>query len=321
MKRNRKNRVIEIAAAVATVVALGIPVSAGEAPKAAPAKKDAPKTPPKPETAGEWQARLAAKVLEWTDQTDLDYGFSIGYFRDPSHPNSIVGPLEDGRAVVENPDAFLTLPSQSQLDLGLRIFLDQMNARNGSLEAVIEALEQQGKVRMLAEPFLTLKKGGGESVAEATQRIPYGSQQPVTTVGFAEVTLFQDTGVVLKVTLTDVLGQKEGLTDNYAKLKVLASFTSLAGYVTVAVDKNGKPTSRAPQTNMRSISNTVLVRDNTTLIAGVIKEDSDVMHQQGPPVLGRIPYIRELFRNRSQRVNTREILFLMHVSLIAPGAV
>jgi len=315
----RTSQILTRVLAVGLAMAIGEVCVAGEAPP--PAEKLDAKPPPKPATAGEWQARLAAKVLEWTDQTDLDYGFSIGYFRGAGHPNSIVGPLEDGRGVEGNPDAFLTLPSQSNLDLGLRIFLDQMNAKNGALEAVIEALEQQGKVEMLAEPFLTLKKGGGESVAEATQRLPYGSQQPVTTVGFAEVTLFQDTGVVLKVTLDEVFGAKNGLNDNYAKMKILASYTSEAGYVTVAVDAKGKPTSRVPQTNTRSISNTVLVRDNTTLIAGVIKEDSDIMHQQGPPILGDLPLIKHLVRNRSQRVHTREILFLIHVNLIPPGAV
>ena len=289
-----------IAAGVAAAFLLPSAALAGPAPEA---------TSPT-ETVGEWQARLSAKVLEWAGETDLDYGFSIAYWRDPSHPNSIVGAFEDGRGIATDPNAFYTFPSQSNLDLGLRIFLDQMNAKNGTLDMVLEVLEQQGDVKMLAEPTLVLEKGGGESTVKTGSRIPFSHEQ-VAGLGVAEVTMFQDTGVTLQVGFLDVVR----LDDLYAKMKVVADVTSLAGYVSVT------PQHRVPQVNSRHIDNTVLIRDKTTLIAGVLKEDSKVSSSQGPPILGDIWPIKYLFSNRSWTKKTHEILFLINVDLIPPGAV
>ena len=260
----------------------------------------------------EWQARLSSKVLEWMGETDLDYGFSIAYFRDADHPNSIVGPFNDGRGLPTDPAAFATFPSQSSLDLGLRIFLDQMHAKNGSLEAVIQALEQQGTVKMLAEPTLVLKRSAGEATVRTGSRIPYAAGQ-VAGISVAEVTLFQDTGVALKVSFLDVAK----LDDTYALVKVIADVTSLAGFVSVSLDASGVPR-RVPLVSTRSIENTVLIRDKTTLIAGVLKEDSESRNQQGPPILGDIPFIKHLFRNWSSTTKTHEILFLINVDLIPP---
>ena len=302
------------------------PVRAGEAPPAppAPAPATTATAPTAATTGGEWQARLTAKVLEWTGQTNLDYGFSIAYSRDPNHPNSIVGPFEDGRSPLADPAAFATFPSQSHLDIGLRIFLDQISARNGAIETVVEALEQQGEVKMLAEPTLVLKKGAdgpikdadpAQAVVRTGSRLPYAAEQ-IAGVGVVEVTQFQETGVVLQVWFMDVVE----LDDLYAKMKVKASVTSLAGYVSVSVDPKGNPR-QVPQTNSRFIENTVLIRNHTTLIAGILKEDSEAVNAQGPPILGDIPLIKHLFRNRSTVVRTHEILFLINVDLLAPGSV
>lgn len=264
---------------------------------------------------GEWQVRISSKVIEWMDQTDLDYGFSIAYRRSPNHPGSIVGPFADGRGFPTDPAAYATFPSQSNLDLGLRIFLDQMNAKNGSLETIIEALEQQGSVKMLAEPTLVLKRASGNATVRTGSRIPYAAGQ-VAGIGVAEVTLFQDTGVALKVSFLDVVK----LDDSYALIKIVSDVTSLAGYVAVSVDAQGTPR-RVPQVTTRMIENTVLIRDKTTLIAGILKEDVKGSNSQGPPILGDIPLIKHLFRNRSQTTRTHEILFLMNVDLIPPGSV
>lgn len=263
---------------------------------------------------GEWQARLSSKVLEWIGQTDLDYGFSVAYRRNRNHPGSIVGPFTDGRGLLTDPAAYATFPSQSNLDLGLRIFLDQMYAKNGSLEVILEALEQQGSVKMLAEPTLVLKKASGDATVRTGSRIPYAAGQ-VAGVNVAEVTLFQDTGVVLKVGFQDVVK----LDDTYAVMKIVFDVTSLAGYVSVSVDAQGTPR-RVPQVTTRMIENTVLIRDKTTLIAGILKEDAKGSNVQGPPILGDIPFVKHLFRNRSQTNKTHEILFLMNVNLIPPGA-
>jgi type II secretory pathway component GspD/PulD (secretin) len=301
---------------------------AGEAPEKESGKQDekADKAVAEKKEEGVWQARVSAKILEWSGKTDLDYGFSIAYFRDPAHPNSIVGPFNDGRGRSGDPDAFATFPSQSSLDLGLRIFLDQMNANNGTIEAVIEALEQRGDVEMLAEPTLVLRKAesptplpsakiekgdAAVSTVRTGSRIPYSHEQVAGFGGVAEVTLFQDTGVVLSVAFLDIAE----LDDLYAKMQIIADVTSLAGYVTVT------PKHPVPQVNSRHIENIVLIRDRTTLIAGILKEDAKVSNAQGPPILGDIPILKHLVRNRSQSNMTHEILFLMNVVLIPPGAI
>jgi type II secretory pathway component GspD/PulD (secretin) len=292
---------------------LVVVVSAGEAPKPEAEKKDAAANAEAPKPPGEWQARISSKILEWSGQTDLDYGFALAYHRDPSHPSSVVGPWEDGRGIAD-PAAFLNFPSQSTMDLGLRIFLDQMDAKNGALEMVVEALEQYGDVQMLAEPEVTLKKGASKAMISTESRIPYATEQ-IVGVGLAMVTLFQDTGVVLNVMFNDVVE----LDDRYAHLGVTASVTSLAGFVAVEVDSKGNP-SQVPQVNTRRIENNVLVRDKTTLITGILKEDAELSNARRPPIIGDIPIIKELWPNRSSSVRTHEILFLLHVDLIPPGA-
>jgi type II secretory pathway component GspD/PulD (secretin) len=259
--------------------------------------------------------RLSAKVLEWSGQTNLDYGFSIAYNRSADYPNNVVGQYVDGRDPLNNPAGYASFPSQSPWDMGLRVFLDRMDVHNGSVESVIEALEQRGDVEMLAEPTIMLKKGSAPATVRTGTRLPYAAEQ-VAGVGVVEVTLFQDTGVVLTVNFTDVVE----LDDKYARMKVTADVTSLAGYVSVAVDANGRPR-QAPQTSSRHIESTILVRDKTTLIAGILKEDAKASTEQGPPILGDIPLLKRLFRNRSSVAKTHEILFLINVELVPPGTV
>lgn len=312
-----KNTFLAMLIALALVVT-GSPSWAGEAPKnKAPAKAETPAAAKADKGDGtDWQARLAVKVLEWAGQTNLDYGFSLAYYRDPDNDSSIVGPFNDGRGNPNNPPAYLTFPSQAASDLGLRVFLDQMDAKNGGLEAVVEALERQGDVKMLAEPTLTLKKGGSNATVKTGTRVPYASEQ-VAGATVVTTTLFMDTGVVLTVGFKDV-AELNG--DTFAQFDVTADVTSLAGFVTVAVDKDGNPL-EAPQTNSRHIKSNVLVRDNTTLIAGILKEDAEQSNRQGPPIISDLPVIKYLFPNRSSVTKTHEILFLFNVDLIRPGAV
>lgn len=257
-----------------------------------------PNTPPEPGIIK--MARIKVYVMEWNSENFFDLGFSALYQK----------ALDDG-GIVDALD--LTFPLQNESDLGLKMFFDNLNVKNGLIEASVELLERSGKLDVLAEPEITLKEpngsqGKGKKKISGAQvhsgsNVPYGTFQTAGDT-IAEITQFKETGVTMIISLVDITD------DGFVELDVEAAVTDLTGFVAVATDGNGNPL-ESPETSERSIDTTVFSEDGKPLIVGILKNSNTSKVRQGVPILSRIPLIGALFGSTSLKAQTRELVFIV----------
>lgn len=275
-----------------------------DAKKAAPAKKAIP-----------LQARVEVKILEWTTDNALDYGFSMFYKKDAGSNSNLS-------------TADMTFPSNAAIDSGVKVFLDNISIANGHLEVVIEALEQVGTVKVVSEPTVICQvvpgsaPGKGPATVTTGAKVPFESTK-VVGVALAEVTEFRDVGLTLNLGVTEVFNdRKEGEPEDgdyteYLKINISTQVTNLSTYTSVGKNRQGEPV-LVPNIDMRRMANTVIIKDGQSMIVGVLKTTSTAVKNQGVPILSRIPFLGALFKNHSDETTSSELLFIVTPKLLEP---
>jgi type IV pilus assembly protein PilQ len=165
---------------------------------------------------------------------------------------------------------------------------------NFNLDVALTALERQGRGRLLSTPKVTTQNN---QAAEIKQ----GVQIPIQTVANNTVTVtFKDAVLTLKVTPqiseagTVILG-----------LEVENNSADFANLV------NG-----IPPINTQSAKTNVLVRDGSTAVIGGIYQSQEQTASQNTPVLGKIPILGYLFRNKFQTSQNNELLLFVTPRII-----
>ena len=166
----------------------------------------------------------------------------------------------------------------------------------------LDALEQQGLVRTLAQPNLIALSGETASfLAGGEVPVPTG----VTVAG--QVTIeFKEFGVGLKFTPTL-------LEDGLINLLVAPSVSSLDP--TAGIDLNGL---RIPGLRSRKATTTLELRDGQAFaMAGLIQSDfRDTVN--AIPLLGKLPILGALFRSTSYNRNETELVIIVTPRLVRP---
>jgi pilus assembly protein CpaC len=166
----------------------------------------------------------------------------------------------------------------------------------------LDALEQQGLVRTLAQPNLIALSGETASfLAGGEFPVPTG----VTVTG--QVTIeFKEFGVGLKFTPTL-------LEDGLINLLVNPSVSALDA--TAGIDLNGL---RIPGLRTRKATTTLELRDGQAFaMAGLIQSDfRDTVN--AIPLLGKLPVLGALFRSTSYNRNETELVIIVTPRLVRP---
>lgn len=190
----------------------------------------------------------------------------------------------------------------------------QMLFSNGTIEARIKALEQEGKADLLSSPKVTTQSGN-EAVIRVVEIHRYPQDYDVETgQRTAPVVKPQDwedfdLGVVLRVT-PDVDAEKGTI-----QLQLEPEIRKFKGFEDYAVAVNSYVPSTVvssygvgntlyahmPYFETRSVSTRVNVADgNTVMMGGLIDERTESYRDQ-IPILGDIPYVGRLFRTEGSR--------------------
>ncbi|WP_157314262.1 type IV pilus secretin PilQ [Chitinibacter sp. GC72] len=159
---------------------------------------------------------------------------------------------------------------------------------DGLLGLELTALEQDGKGKVVSSPRL-VTADQVEAVIEDGQEIPYteSSQNGATSISFKKATL---------------------------SLKVTPQITPDGNvFMDVAVNKDsrGTDTLNGPAINTKQIKTKVLVENGGTVVIGgiYIEEGKNTVTQI--PVLGDIPMVGNLFKNRANTTQKRELLIFL----------
>lgn len=178
-----------------------------------------------------------------------------------------------------------------------------VNAKDFNVEVLIEALQANGTLRILAEPNLT-------AVTGETASFLAGGEVPVPVPNFQNgnniAVQYKPFGVSLNFTPTLVTG-------NRIAMRIKPEVSSIASLSNFAVQGFSLPafTVRRAETTVEMASG------QTFAIAGLFQSEvtTDI---RKVPLLGDVPILRELFRSKRYQRNETELVILITPYLVRP---
>lgn len=186
-------------------------------------------------------------------------------------------------------------------DVGKQGGFLQVGANFGKyrVDAVLNALQQVTKVKVISSPYLTV-------VDTKTARLVIGDQIPYTSrsqtsqnTGNVTVTQeveIKDTGIILEVT-------PRINADNSVSLKINQQVSTPSPTV-----QAGNTT---PVIATRSVDSNVLVQSGRTILLGGLIQDRIEQTDTGVPVLRKIPAVGDLFKSDDDKVRRVELMVLI----------
>jgi len=186
------------------------------------------------------------------------------------------------------------------------------------VEAIFNALIQQNRARILAEPKLVTASGKKASSFIGVD-VPIFSSS--TQVGTAQTTTqtqveFRQTGVTLNMTPVvqeDLQGVKRIATVIEAELSDLDTSVAL----TVP---SGGSTVTVPGFKTRKVNTEVTLASGESVVIAGLLEAKDSQASSGVPALSSIPFLGRLFRTPENKLSQNEIVILITPELLGPAA-
>ncbi len=163
--------------------------------------------------------------------------------------------------------------------------------------ALLRALQTKGDVNVISSPNI-LTVDNSEAKIAVTNKIPFQTSEKYDNNGNPIYTYeYRDVGLTLSFTpqIND---------EDYIKLK-LSQETSNVISTTSGTNSN------APTTSNRTVSTTIMVKNNATVAIGGILQDNSQITTSSVPCLGDIPLLGALFRsNKNTKDKTNLMIFL-----------
>jgi len=171
----------------------------------------------------------------------------------------------------------------------------------GSASAAIQAYEQVGLLKILAEPTLTAISGESASfLAGGEYPVPTGKDQS------GNVTIeFKPYGVALA--MTPIV-----LSDGRISLHVKTEVSEISSQ-TLNLDGT-----TIPGLNVRRAETTLELPSGGSMVIGGLLQDSDHQAISRVPGLGTLPVLGELFRSRDYQRNETELIIIVTPYLVKP---
>ncbi len=252
------------------------------------------------------QVEIEARIVVATRNFSRDIGIQLAAL--------VTGPRGSGAAGGTLPvgNVPTNIPTANPTGLASQLVNTAIGLTTGifgtaQISALITAGEQKGQAKVIATPRVT-------TLNNRPAEIKSGSKIPITTIqpggggsggtggGFAVATTeYVDVPLRLAITpqITDV---------GTVILKVVAENSSTAT-ITAGV---------APDINTQSMSTEVTVPDGGTTVVGGVLSDDEREGVDRTPGLSRIPLFGSLFKRKSTRRDTSEILFFITPRIYRP---
>jgi pilus assembly protein CpaC len=173
------------------------------------------------------------------------------------------------------------------------------------LEALVHALEESGKVRLLANPNLACTSGETATFLSGGE-IPIPVAQPTASGSVAVTIVWREFGVKLafKPTVLD---------SDLVRIEVAPEVSNLD--YTNAISFSGFV---IPALRTRKAATTVELRHGQSVILGGLRSEADTQIESAVPVLGNLPLLGALFRRTSHRREDTELMILVSPRVVRP---
>jgi general secretion pathway protein D len=179
------------------------------------------------------------------------------------------------------------------------------NQKVYAINSLIRAIASHGSTNILATPQI-LALDNTEATVEIGETTPV---QNVTQNGTSSIgsTTQQEAKLVLKIT------PQINKVTRFVKLKINQKIDDFKQDGTAS-------TTGARPTTVRSAITEVMVRDRDTIAMGGLLRDRELISNNKIPILGDIPVLGWLFKNKSRSVEKVNLLFFMTPKILSPYA-
>ncbi len=252
------------------------------------------------------QVLVEAIIVEVTADKASELG--VTWALDGSGSNSVIGATRFSGAGTNVVDLAGLVGSTSTVDPsglisdGITTAVGRISRSGTSFAAILNALEGDADTNIISTPTLVTTDNEEASI-KVGQEVPFvtgsfsnaggnqgGGVNPFQTI--------QREQVGVKLTITPQINEGDAIL-----LKISQEISSIA--------ESAAAGAADLITNERTIDTTVIVEDGGILVLGGLIEDTLRENTQRVPVLGRLPVVGALFRNRSvQKVKTNLMVFI-----------
>jgi type II secretory pathway component GspD/PulD (secretin)/Flp pilus assembly protein TadD len=233
------------------------------------------------------QVSLEARILEV--RLDDDYSLGVNWALLPGLFNSNKVGTAGGGSVMQQAAA----SGGSALTFGI---LD-----SGDFSVFVDALEQQGQVRVLSSPRVSAMNNQSATIS-VTDQIPYITREVIDDQGVARTEFgveFVEAGVVLNV--RPMIGE-----DGMLSCTITPQVREQTGTV---VTPDGLIT--VPIVSEREATTTVRVADGQAIALGGLRSTRKSESRQGVPFLMNVPLLGQLFSNTVQERTEVELMIVL----------
>jgi pilus assembly protein CpaC len=260
------------------------------------------------QVASPQQVMLEVRFVEASRQAGRELGVQWNVFN--SHMTSNVGSRRNaGLLPIPAPASPTSIPV-GEVAAGVLsgvspfgFLLGRMIAGGTTVDVLINALEQRGLARSLAEPNLVALSGDTASFLA-------GGEYPIPVAGgFQQVTVeYKRYGVGLAFTPTVL---KDGLIN----IKIEPEVSQFDPNNAVSLG-NGL---QVPALIVRRASTTVELRDGQSFVIGGLLQNLSKANQEQVPWLGDLPVLGQLFASRSYQKNETDLAIIVTPRIVRPA--
>lgn len=189
----------------------------------------------------------------------------------------------------------------------------RIDHQRGNLRAIVDALKQQGNLKVVSTPRLRTLNNQ-PAVVRVGQDFPIFIRQVTTAPGSPPVTTVTETVQTVTVgTVLSITPQISG--DGLITLDLTPAVSRL---VQIATSASGD--TNAPVIDIRQASSIVRVRDGATIVMGGLVQDNASTTHRTIPILGRIPILGKAFSGDYKSSERTELVFFLTPRIIANPA-
>ena len=257
------------------------------------------------------QVLIEAAIVEVTADFSRQLGSELALGSESSSttplgltaPSGTLAQILQGLAITGQPSAPTSL-GEAPLIAGGRL-----DATGTSFAFIIKALAANGDVNLLSTPSITTMDNE-EAKIVVGQNVPFrtgstvtgsqGTTNPFTTIQR------EDVGLTLEVT-------PHINSDNLVRLLIHQEVSEVDASSLSGI---GSQAAADLITNKRTIDTTILVEDNEVIILGGLIRDKETQGESRVPVLGSIPGLGMLFRNRTTSTEKQNLMVFLRPTVL-----
>jgi len=271
------------------------------------------------------QILIKTKIMEVNKDVLEDFGFDWGTGTTGASGGSYIGLDQDNdkEGLVQmlgdqvTPSIFNPLEGTSLTTANAGLMLAIRNLAGTEFEAVLHALEEDGRTNTLSAPVI-LTLNNQEASILVGQKYPIIKTE--TSAETSQITggsldYYQDIGIQL-----NVVPQISGENEDFINMIIHPAVTTRLADVSVT-DQAGTTLVSYPWLSSREAETQVMIKDGETIAIGGLIKDVVSKEEIGVPILSKIPVIGWFFKRYTEDTEKIDLLIFITAKIIEPGQI